>query len=268
MLMGLCLKHQNQPFWNIRKPKWNLIHLHQLMLQVNLPNTFGGVAKYRFKYLMKFDEKEFNFITDKWVSPSIKDCDRDDIVSSTMSYQISGIGQTGCKHCEILASLIEFLSKTCSNGLFTDIFGEDQLLLNNENICKRYRSVGRRVLTEHANHLFLFSWRREHKDVYYLSTVTTGQNVILRTNDTECLVIRSAVMEKVTQGVNVWIEAGLRSKNTQRYISLNQLYVKLGRTLYKSLPGYNAFTGCDYTASFYRRGKVKPLKIPEKNEKY
>ena len=92
--------------------------------------------------------------------------------------------------------------------------------------------------------------------------------MILRTNNTDCLVIGLAVMEKITPGVKVWIDAGLRSKNTQMYISLNQLYVKLGRALCRSLPGYHAFTDCDYTASFCRRGKVNPLKILEKNEKY
>ena len=192
-----------------------------------------------------------------------------------MSYQINGIGQKrpanwlqALRNPSFKRSLIEFLSKTWSDDSFADIFGEKQLLFNNENICKRYRSVGRRVLTEDANHLFCSHEEADTRMFYHLSTITNGQNVILRTNDTDCLVIGLAVTEKITQGVNVWIEAGLRSKNTQRYISLNQLYVKLGRTLCRSLPGYHAFTGCDYTASFCRRGKVKPLKILEKNEKY
>ena len=62
-------------------------------LQVNLPDTFGGVAKYLLTSLMKFDGKEIHFVTEKWVSPSIKDCERDNRGSSTMSYQINGIGQ-------------------------------------------------------------------------------------------------------------------------------------------------------------------------------
>lgn len=33
----------------------------------------------------------------------------------------------------------------------------------------------------------------------------------------------------------------------------------------RALPGFHAYTGCDYTASFYRKGKVKPFKELEKN---
>lgn len=33
------------------------------------------------------------------------------------------------------------------------------------------------------------------------------------------------------------------------------------------MPGLHAFTGCDFTASFYRKGKVKAFKILEYNTK-
>ena len=35
--------------------------------------------------------------------------------------------------------------------------------------------------------------------------------------------------------------------------------------LCKSLLGFHALTGCDYTASFNRKGKVKPFKMLQKN---
>ena len=33
-----------------------------------------------------------------------------------------------------------------------------------------------------------------------------------------------------------------------------------------ALPGFHAFTGSDYTASFSRKGKVRPLALLEKNQ--
>ena len=47
-------------------------------LQVKLPYTFGGIAKYLLRSLMNHDCQKINFFTDKWVSPSIKDCERDE----------------------------------------------------------------------------------------------------------------------------------------------------------------------------------------------
>ena len=72
----------------------------------------------------------------------------------------------------------------------------------------------------------------------------------------------------MAEDVNVWIEAGVQSTNFQWFISLNQLYIKLAKTFCQSLPGYHTFSGCDYAASFCRRGKVKPLKILGKNVKF
>ena len=55
-------------------------------LQVNLPDTFGGIAKCLLRSLMNHDCQEIHFVTDKWVSPSIKDCEHDQRVSSSMTY--------------------------------------------------------------------------------------------------------------------------------------------------------------------------------------
>ena len=74
-------------------------------------------------------------------------------------------------------------------------------------------------------------------------------------------------MEKLAEDVDVRIEAGVQSTNSQQCISLNPLYIALGKTFFQSLPGYSHWPACDYTDSFCRRSKVKPLKIPVKNVK-
>jgi len=48
-----------------------------LHLQSNLPETFGGVARYLLKYIVGNAGNEVHFVTDKWITPSIKDCERD-----------------------------------------------------------------------------------------------------------------------------------------------------------------------------------------------
>ena len=56
----------------------------------------------------------------------------------------------------------------------------------------------------------------------------------------------------------IWVKSGIQSKNNLRYISINQLSEQSGEPLYKALPFYHAFTGCDYKSSFNRKGKMKP----------
>ena len=45
--------------------------------------------------------------------------------------------------------------------------------------------------------------------------------------------------------------------------SFSSLLWSLQAGLATALPGLHAFTGCDFIASFYRKGKVKPLEVLE-----
>ena len=65
-----------------------------------------------------------------------------------------------------------------------------------------------------------------------------------------------------------WMEVGAHTRNNIRYINIDELHSHLGHSLCKSLLAYHPFTGWDYTASYTRRGKVKPIKILEKATEY
>ena len=51
-------------------------------------------------------------------------------------------------------------------------------------------------------------------------------------------------------------------------MDISVLATHLGPVLCKALPGYHAMTGCDYTVSLFRKGKVNSLKKAEKNPLY
>lgn len=42
-----------------------------MYLQVNLPDTFGGIAKHILRSLMNHNGHEIHFVSDKLVSPSV-----------------------------------------------------------------------------------------------------------------------------------------------------------------------------------------------------
>ena len=96
---------------------------------------------------------------------------------------------------------------------------------------------------------------------FHLMSVANNSNVVIKTADTDCLIIGLGCKDKFHNSINIWFEVG--TQNNVRLISLNQLYSHIGEKICKALPFYHAFTGCDYTSSFSRRGKVKPLKILE-----
>ena len=57
----------------------------------------------------------------------------------------------------------------------------------------------------------------------------------------------------------------MQGKNNLRFINVNSIYSELGETLCKALPAYHALTGCNYTASFFKKSKVRLLKLLQKD---
>ena len=100
--------------------------------------------------------------------------------------------------------------------------------------------------------------------IYHVGQLPSGTNVVVRTVDTDVVVIALGCFHQL-QDKKIWVESGVQSKNNLTYISINQLFDQLGEPLCKALPFYYAFTGCDYTSSFNRKGKIKPFKLLEKN---
>ena len=99
----------------------------------------------------------------------------------------------------------------------------------------------------------------------HLSLVAAQSNVVMRTNNTNSLLIAMWFKQFYDTSLKLWLEFGT-VKNTIRYISIDQACENLG-SLLCNVPAYHAFTGCDYTTSFKWKGKVARLKLLEKNTK-
>jgi len=91
-------------------------------------------------------------------------------------------------------------------------------------------------------------------------------NIIIRASDTDVLVI--LLTHSHLLPAHLWLDVGISSNNTRRYIDVSQLATSMGPQLCGAIAGLHAFTGCDFTASFLRKGKVRPLALMEKNEKF
>ena len=77
------------------------------------------------------------------------------------------------------------------------------------------------------------------------------------------IVIMLGNLDKIKS--KIYIECG--ATNSRHIIDVNALHKLLGLDLCKALPGFHAFTGCDYNPAFFRKGKQRPFKIlRDKNE--
>ena len=99
--------------------------------------------------------------------------------------------------------------------------------------------------------------------IYHLKSITAP--IVILTADTDVLIIALCCFSSLDQQVNTWLEIGLYTKNTLRYISVNQLFRKFDDIFCKSLSAFHAFTSCDYTVAFSWKGKIQPFKLLGKN---
>ena len=130
--------------------------------------------------------------------------------------------------------------------------------------CYKFEPQNDKVLcTEQVN--YCNHEKADSRMFYHLSLVANPSNVVMRKNDTESLVIVMGCKQFYNTSLKLWLEVGTQSKNTIRYISIDQTCEKFGSSLCYALPAFHVFTGCDYTASFKMKGKVAPFNLLEKS---
>ncbi|CAB3999455.1 Hypothetical predicted protein [Paramuricea clavata] len=132
--------------------------------------------------------------------------------------------------------------------------------------CNTFKVEDGVVVKRELRAMFSTDEEADFRMLFRISSVQPIANVVIRTIDTNVLVIALGCFSSLPQELDIWIETGVYTKNTLRYINVNQIFQELGQTLCLALPTYHAFTGCDYTASFRRKGKVRPLKLLEGSE--
>ena len=132
-------------------------------------------------------------------------------------------------------------------------------------ICYLYQSDGysvKRTLED----AYYGTHKEADSTIVFHSSKVDSKNIVIRVVDTDVLIITLGSMHAISTEKNVWIETGIYSKNILRYLNINKAYDHYGQDLYRALPEFHAFTGCDYTGSFGRKGKTTPLKILQKDE--
>ena len=111
-------------------------------------------------------------------------------------------------------------------------------------------------------------WRSRFKNDLSLTIIEKNSKVIIRTSDTDVLVIALGCLEHIPEYINLWLEVGFYAKKSLRYIDIRKLFNKLWKDLSRFLPAFHVFTGSDYTATFSNKGKICALKTLEKHKQF
>ena len=89
-------------------------------------------------------------------------------------------------------------------------------------------------------------------------------SIIIRSPDTEVFVLLIKYAHEV--GRPLLMDTGTGDK--RRLIDITAIAKDLGPDISTALPALHAFTGCDTTSAFVRKGKITPLRILKNNPRY
>ncbi|KZS20614.1 Uncharacterized protein APZ42_012648 [Daphnia magna] len=225
----------------------------------NLPSTFEAIARVLFIKLCSYKGKQIHLIFDHIVYPSIKDCERDRR-SDGDHVEYGTIGNKQRRPGNFLKTLRNDNFKSEFVKFLTTAFEEESL----SETCYCYKVVDGKIWKSTEGSMSSSHEEADTKIIAHLATIPPPANVVIRTSDTDVLVIALANNENIRRGVQTYLEVGLSSNNSLRFINVTKLAVKLGPLLCKALTGLHCFTGCDHAPEFSRKGKIGPLAIKKK----
>ena len=237
--------------------------------------TFGTFAKKVLTKALKMTSHRADLCFDVYTSPSIKDIKRQDRgdaeTASIFSFGPKQKMPSDIKNLMLLSEfkkeLLRFLYHEFENQEFESLIGDKVLYCSVDNECKRFTSLDGQVKVEEVPELYGEHLEADTRVMFHAKHADSHDpgNLIIRGTDTDICVVLLSNAHKL-QMSHLWYDTGLDHDNSRCYIDITKLSNDL--SICNALPGLYAFTGCDYTPFFFRKGKVKPIEIMEKQQKF
>lgn len=151
------------------------------------------------------------------------------------------------------------------------MLNEKVLLASHGGKCYRYACATNNMETTTAvtveQPVELQGKHEEADTLIALHVSNLAGNVVVRASDTDVLVILLAIKNDDDMERHVFMDCG--SGNCRRLIDVAKIQSSLEEKqpgFCSALPGLHALSGCDFTASFYGKGKLKPFEILENDD--
>ncbi|KAK4318061.1 hypothetical protein Pmani_010908 [Petrolisthes manimaculis] len=254
--------------------------IHSLLSLVNVGTTFGSIARTVLSTVCNGSGSEVYVCLDKYIENSIKDSERQlrGTVNTVYSlYTISGPdqsvrqkGQTLLSSSSFKNELGKFLLREWQKDHYWSLLNGKTLYASHGGVCYKYTpNEHQQIHVSSPAHLQANHEEADTLIAFHLENITYNA-VIIRASDTDVLVILIGFLGKINlkERTRSTIIMDCGSGNSRRYINVTNIVNVLEERqpgLSRALLGYHAFTGCDFTSSFYRKGKLKPLEIIEKD---
>lgn len=148
------------------------------------------------------------------------------------------------------------------------VYDDRKLYVTEESFCYSFIAVdGKVIKTEEV------SLRSNHEEadtrmMAHCATLDGPANVVTRSTDSDDLAIALSNCHKLKDGIQLYMEAGVASDNSLRYIDINKIVKRLGPKLSPAIAAFAIYLGIDQNPSWARIGNKGPYGVLEKNVEY
>ena len=238
--------------------------------------TYGALARKMLSNVMKETTERADLCFDCFFSPSIKDVERKERgdVDSARLFSIGSKVKIEKDICSLLRissfkmELLRFLSEEYEDHKYAPIIGEKTLICAINNEAKKYMCVdSNHVRVEIVPELFGSHEEADTRVAFHAKHADTFNpgNIVVRGNDTDIVIILVTNAHHFTKS-QLWYDAGQAYNNTREYLDIKAFANHIKET--RSLAGSYAFVGLDYSPSFFGKGKIRPMELIRKTERF
>lgn len=241
-------------------------YLHQI--GNSMPQTFDKVAESILIKICSSSATEIHLIFDRYLSPSIKDNERQSRKEFDTPYKISGPQQIrpkdfllSLKNYRFKEALVKFLADYWENNHLFQIIKNKKVFLTVEHLCYSYQVQDNGIKKIEEVDYICYHEEADTRIVFHAHKAKSGSRILIKASDTDVLIILLGNMHKLSE-LTIFLATSANKKQPNQHldcINCIDLALKLGPKLCKSLPAFHAFTGSDYTAAFYNKGKVETI---------
>jgi hypothetical protein len=243
-----------------------LLHL----MPSNKAAKYGKLARIILLQALSCSKDRVDLVFDRYTEPSIKDSERGRRGTLEQLYVITGTEQRcpqnlqeALKSKSFKINLPLFLVNEWEHQEYADALDKCHLYVGVEDNCYHFFVEDKVVKKETVLRLKCNHDEADTRVCLHAKDADRStDNLVIRASDTDIAIVMLYHSHKFT--AKIWMDVGISSKNSRRLICLTDIANSLGRQLCASLQAFHAYSGCDYTSAFVRKGKVRPFKLLEK----
>ena len=250
--------------------------LHEV-LPHHINSTYGKIVRDIMIKVCASKEKTIHLLLDRYVQPSIKDVERVKRGANVdkIKFIISGPDQQQkmkgtelLKHGTFKEGLSQLLMSEIQKEHYASVIANKTVYVSHGGNCVRLSNDANNVLVVDKPEEFQGSHEEADTLIAFHAHKISG-TVKVRSSDTDVLIVLIGLAPMITPTSKIMVDFG--TANHRKLINVTDISEQLEKTragLSEALLGFHALTGCDFTSSFYRKGKNIPFTYLEKNPKH